>query len=71
MSIQSGHNLVPIEIKSSKTFNASFLKGLQLFENLIGDRCQNPTIIYSGADEQMVKGVQLLHFAHAANAILS
>jgi predicted AAA+ superfamily ATPase len=66
---QRGHELVPIEIKSAKTFNQSFLKGLASFKNLVGDRCQNPTLIYSGLDELKIKDVQLLHFSHAARAL--
>ena len=66
---QRGHNLVPIEIKSAKTFNKSFLKGILSFKNLVGDRCQDPAVIYSGSDEQKVKGIQLWHFSHASKAI--
>lgn len=66
---QRGHQLVPIEIKSAKTFNRSFLKGLSLFKKLIDDRCQNPTLIYSGIDEPKINDVQLLHFSHAAKAL--
>ncbi|GAB4228555.1 MAG: ATP-binding protein [Chlamydiales bacterium] len=66
---QRGHNLVPIEIKSAKTFNKSFLKGISQFKNFVGDRCQNPFLIYSGIDELKVNGVQLLHFSHAAKAL--
>ena len=66
---QRGHDLVPIEIKSAKTFNKSFLRGLSLFKSLVGDRCQNPALIYSGSDEHKIKDVQLLHFSHAAKAL--
>ena len=66
---QRGHELVPIEIKSAKTFNKSFLKGLLLFKNLVGERCQDPVVIYSGIDEQKVMDVQLLNFSHASRAI--
>lgn len=66
---QSGHDLVPIEIKSAKTFNKSFLKGLSLFKNLVGDRCLNPFLIYSGFDELKVNDVQLLHFSQAAKVL--
>ena len=66
---QNGHDLIPIEIKSAKTFNQSFLKGLSLFKDLIGDRCQSPSLIYSGDDEHKIKGVQLLNFSHSAKAL--
>lgn len=66
---QSGHDLVPIEIKSAKTFNKSFLKGLSQFKNLVGNRCRNPSLIYSGYDELKINDVQLLHFSHAAQTL--
>lgn len=66
---QRGRDLVPVEIKSAKTFNKSFLKGLSLFKKLVGDRCQTPFLIYSGFDELKVNGVQLLHYSHAAKAL--
>lgn len=67
---QRGHDLIPIEIKAGKTFNRSFLKGILSFKKLIGERCQDPVIVYSGTEEQKVNNVQLLHFSHAAQAIL-
>lgn len=66
---QRGNQLVPIEIKSAKTFNRSFLKGLTFFRDLVGDRCQEPFLIYSGSDELKIKDLQLLHFSKAAKAI--
>ncbi len=66
---QRGNELVPIEIKSAKTFNKSFLKGLSKFKTLAQARCQNPTLIYAGSEELQVNGVQLLHFSHSSKAI--
>lgn len=64
-----GHDLIPIEIKSAKTFNKSFLNGLLFFKKLVGKRCKNSTLIYSGDEEQMIKDIQLLHFSHTAKTI--
>lgn len=64
---QRGHDLIPIEIRASKTFNASFLDQLSYFQKLVGERCKNPTLIYSGSSTQMVNGVKLCHFSHASN----
>lgn len=66
---QKGHDLLPIEIKSAKTFNRSHLKGLMKFKELVAQRCVDPTLIYSGTDELKVNGVQLLNFANAAKAV--
>lgn len=66
---QRGHELVPIEIKASATFNRSFLKGLSSFQKLVGARCRDPAVVYGGSEEQQVQGVRLLSFAHAAQAL--
>jgi predicted AAA+ superfamily ATPase len=44
---QDGRELVPIEIKSSSTFNTKFLKGINKFQSLT-DRSGNGVLIYSG-----------------------
>lgn len=44
---KTSHQLTPIEIKSSKTFNTSFLKQLDYFAELVGDRCTKGYLIYA------------------------
>ncbi|MBM3198313.1 MAG: ATP-binding protein [Chlamydiae bacterium] len=66
---QHGHDLIPIEIKSSETFNSSLLKGLVSFKDLVGDRCRSPSLIYSGKDELLVRDVQLWNFSHASKIL--
>lgn len=66
---QSGHDLIPIEIKAAKTFHRSFLKRISTFRDMVGERCLDPALIYAGNEEQVVNGVKLLNFNHAAQAI--
>jgi len=66
---QRGHELVPIEIKSSKTYNSSFLKGIKTFRSLAKERCKSSFLIYSGDEEQMVEGVQLVNYRNAAKIL--
>jgi len=67
--LRRGSNLIPIEIKSAKTFNFSFLKGLKYFQKLT-KRCQNPTVIYAGKEEQMVDKIKVMNFSNAKKAII-
>ena len=46
--IQNGNELVPVEIKSSQTWHSSFLKGIDYFKSLLGDRVLKGTVIYGG-----------------------
>lgn len=54
--------LIPIEIKSSATYNTSFLKRLKFFKDLVKERCPRGYMIYTGDLEQSLQGFQLLHY---------
>lgn len=62
---QSGRELVPIEVKSSKTFNKEFLKNLYFFKNLAGERCPKGFLIYSGDHEQKIETFDVLNYRHS------
>ncbi|MBI2743623.1 MAG: ATP-binding protein [Chlamydiales bacterium] len=66
---KDGHNLVPIEIKSSKTFNREFLRRLHFFQNLTGDRAPKGYLIYAGEEEQRVQSVDLLNYKKSTLSI--
>ncbi len=67
---QRGHELIPIEVKSSRTFNPSFISNMKSFIKLVPGRCVNPHLIYSGDEEMMIGDVQLLNYRHTAKIIL-
>lgn len=50
--IQQGNQLTPIEIKSSQTWHSSFLKGIQYFKKVLGDRAEKGIVIYGGDSER-------------------
>lgn len=62
---QTGHDLVPIEVKSSKTFHKEQLKNLYFFKKLVGDRCKKGFLLYAGEQQQSVDTFQLLHLQKA------
>jgi hypothetical protein len=66
---KTGYNLIPIEIKAAQTFNRSFLKGLNYFQNLVADRCSHGFLIYSGEQEQQLGMFKLLNFKNSAAAL--
>lgn len=49
---QQGSHLIPIEIKSGKTFTPSFLKGLKFFHSQALKRAKGGAIIYGGSNSQ-------------------
>jgi predicted AAA+ superfamily ATPase len=59
---QSGSLLIPIEIKSSKTFHHEFLKGLKYFKKLFPERIHNGFLIYDGQIEQQIQGFTVQNF---------
>jgi predicted AAA+ superfamily ATPase len=66
---QKGHELIPIEIKSSRTFNSSLISGLKSFIKIAPDRCVNPYLIYSGDEEMKVGDIHLLNYRQAAQIV--
>lgn len=64
-----GHELVPIEIKSSKTYHSDFMKPIQLLQNMAPDRVKESFVIYAGELEQKIQTTQILNFKHAIRAI--
>jgi predicted AAA+ superfamily ATPase len=66
---QSGHELVPIEIKAAKTFHSEFLKNLFFFQTLVGDRCPKGFVIYAGNQEQKIGSFQAINLMHSYQAV--
>lgn len=68
---KSGTYLIPIEIKSSKTYNNEFLKTLHFFQNLAGKRAPKGYLIYAGDQQQNIEGIFLLNYRRAILAVSS
>ena len=66
---KKGHDLVPIEIKSSKTFHSDFIKKLVLFQSIAKNRAPKAFLIYAGETEQRIQTTHILNFQHATQAI--
>lgn len=66
---KEGHELTPIEIKSSKTYHSEFLKGLHFFQNLVGERAPKGYLIYAGEEEQHIHKIHLLNYKHVLNIL--
>jgi len=62
---KSANELIPIEIKSSETFNSAFLKNLKFFQHLVGERASHSYVIYAGDGEQKGENFSLLNFRTA------
>lgn len=61
--LKRGHELIPIEIKGSKTFHPDFLKGLTYFQGLVKERAPFGYLIYSGTHEQKIQNNWVKHFS--------
>ncbi len=67
---QRGRELIPIEIKSSSTYNSSFLSSLQFFQQLVKDRVPLSFLIYSGEPGQ-VHDISLVSWQEAARIFIA
>jgi len=60
--IKDGHNLIPIEIKSTATFNPALLKNLKFYKGLVNDRMPIGFLIYAGEHEQQIGDFHILNY---------
>ncbi|MBS0585776.1 MAG: ATP-binding protein [Verrucomicrobia bacterium] len=65
--LQQGSRLIPIEIKSSKTFSPSFLEGLNYFHKETGERAQGGALIYGGDLTQKIGNFDLFNLESASS----
>jgi len=57
-----------IEIKSSQTFDKSFLKGLNYIRELLPQKIRNTTLCYSGEMEQIIGDSKLVNYKNIARS---
>ena len=58
--LQKGSQLIPVEIKSNKTFSSSYLNGLKYFHKQTPERAKGGAVIYGGEKSQKIGEFQLL-----------
>ena len=67
---QKGRDLIPIEIKYGKTFKISFVKGLEFFKNLVGDRASSGYVFFTGESlDQKINGWGIRNYQDVAEVI--
>lgn len=66
---QKGHSLIPIEVKSTQTFNSSLLSGIHAFNKLALERSSEAYLVYGGSEEMRIGNTQLLNFWHSAQIV--
>jgi hypothetical protein len=59
--IKEGRRLIPIEIKSAATFTPHFLKGIERFRKVAGDRCSPGYVFYNGNNYHSLNETQVLN----------
>ena len=57
--INQGRNLTPVEIKSASTFTSDFLRGINRFRELVGERSLGGMVLFNGAEEFNLKGTRV------------
>ena len=58
--LRQARKLIPIEIKSAATFSADFLKGIDRFSAVAGNRCAQGFVLYNGNEKYTLKGTQVM-----------
>lgn len=62
-----GRQLVPIEIKSSMTFNQDFIKNIEYFKKIAPDAASGGAVIYAGELTPEISGTRFVNFADTAS----
>lgn len=57
--IKKGRELMPIEIKSAATFTRHFLKAIEQFKDLTGNRCQDGYVLYDGEEQYRIHDISV------------
>lgn len=65
-----GNQLIPIEVKSSKTYHSEFIEKIQSFQSLVQGRAPKGFLIYAGEAEQSIQDVQLLNYQNSCLALM-
>lgn len=59
--VRHGRQLSPVEIKSAATFTPDFLKGIERFKKVAGDRCLPGLVLYNGDERFSLKGINIIN----------
>lgn len=59
--IREARMLIPIEIKSAATFAPDFLKNIDHFGSVVGDRCARGFVLYNGQEQYTLKGTRVIN----------
>jgi uncharacterized protein len=62
--VKHHRQLIPVEIKSSETFNNALLKNIKKYQTLVGDRARTGFLIYAGEQEQQIDNIHVLNYRH-------
>jgi predicted AAA+ superfamily ATPase len=65
--MQKGSNLIPIEIKSSRTYSTAFLEGLEFFHRTAEKKAKSGFIVYQGEASQKIKEFYLYSMEKATD----
>lgn len=64
------NELIPIEIKSAKSFSSSFLKGLNYLRQLAPERVRSGYCVYGGSHSYVVNGFHLINYKNVSEIVL-
>ena len=66
---ETGREIIPIEVKSSETFNTGFLKGINYLSKIADIKIKKSFLIYAGKAEQKVNNTEIVSFCNLRKII--
>lgn len=61
---EAGRSIIPIEVKSSETFNSGFLKGINYLSKITDNKIEKSFLIYAGTTEQKINRTEVISFCN-------
>lgn len=60
--LERQRRLLPLEVKSAETFTPNFIKNIQTFQKLVGEKSGQGYIVYGGEREFTIGGIEIRNF---------
>lgn len=67
--IKHGQYLIPVEIKSTATFNPALLKNIHFYQTLVGEKAPIGFLVYAGDYETQIGNIHIINFRHSAEIL--
>jgi len=67
---KKGRQLIPLEVKSARTFTPSFLKNLHYFKKIFPNNIEGGFVVYDGDAEQQIQNFRIVNYRNISDILV-